>query len=292
MPFAFTARNDTADQVRRIALEQVEKALRDAREVDGGVDATVHRVRRRAKRVRGLLRLVKPSFEAYARENAVVRDAGRKLSGRRDAIVVQETFEGLLIAGHLVLAEDGLSAVRVSLLDNAGTTEAGADVLGDFAGLFAALSERIPEWRINGRGFGVINDGLEANYRRFRRAMARARSSGRAEDLHEWRKAAKYHWHHVTLLERAAPEVLGANLKTLDDLGERLGDHHNLHVLAERIEASELPPAVKEAAQAAIGKRQNDLAKAAFALGSQLAAERPEALRDRFAAYWKLLRED
>jgi CHAD domain-containing protein len=231
-------------------------------------------------------------FDGFSRENAAIRDAARQLSGRRDAKVVQETFENLLTEGHLSLEAEAAERIRAVLRSASHGPEADEDVLAGFIRQFEPLRERIPRWQIDGHGFGVVEDGLEATYRQLREGMIQARRTRSAEDLHEWRKAAKYHWHHVTLLERAAPDVLAASLETLDALGERLGDHHNVHVLAEKIEDADLPASLAEPVLTAMSRRQDDLAKAAFALGSQLTAERPGALRDRFAAYWQLLRED
>ena len=53
-----------------------------------GSRATVHDVRKRCKKVRGLLRLVRPGLGPdYRRANADVRDAARELSSLRDAHV-------------------------------------------------------------------------------------------------------------------------------------------------------------------------------------------------------------
>ncbi|MGH8670054.1 MAG: CHAD domain-containing protein, partial [Burkholderiales bacterium] len=58
-------------------------------------DRSVHEIRREIKRARAALRLLRDALgkEAYARENAALRDAGRRLSAVRDARVVQETLE-------------------------------------------------------------------------------------------------------------------------------------------------------------------------------------------------------
>ncbi|MEZ4569166.1 MAG: hypothetical protein R2849_02320 [Thermomicrobiales bacterium] len=52
--------------VRRIATEQVEKALAELDDSDLDRHATVHQVRKRCKKIRGLLRLVRPGLENYS----------------------------------------------------------------------------------------------------------------------------------------------------------------------------------------------------------------------------------
>jgi CHAD domain-containing protein len=295
MGFAFTTRTDAAGQVRRIALEQVEKALEDAEEMADGFDATVHRIRRRCKRLRGLLRLIRPVFDGYSRENATIRDAAAELSGSRDAKVVLDTFDALLADGALSLSVENREAVRALLQppEGAVSEQHGRAMLDDFTARMRPLRDRIADWDLGGNGFGLIEDGLEATYRTLREDFATASRSEDAEDLHECRKAVKYHWHHVTLLEKSAPNILSAQRDALGKLGEHLGDHHNLAVLAERLDSgdSSVDKAVVQSVHAAVTKRQHDLAEAARELGAQLTAERAGAVRDRFAAYWRLLPE-
>ncbi len=292
MGFVFTTRSDTAGQVRRIALEQADKALRDAEEMAEGFDATVHRIRRRCKRLRGLLRLIRPAFDGYSRENTTIRDAAAELSGSRDAKVVLDTFDALFADGALSLSVESRESVRALLRPPEGSVseQHARAVLEDFTARMRPLRDRIADWDLDGNGFGLIEDGLEATYRTLREDFATAARSGDAEDLHECRKAVKYHWHHVTLLERAAPHVLSAQRAALDKLGEHLGDHHNLAVLADRLGTGDgaLDRSVIKGVHAAVTKRQHDLAEVALELGAQLTAERAGAVRDRFAAYWRL----
>jgi hypothetical protein len=90
----------------------------------------------------------------------------------------------------------------------------------------------------------------------------------------------------VGLLHAAAPDLLRARKASLDRLGEMLGDHHNLAVLGDTL-AERGDGGVREA----ITEQQAILASDAFALGRQLTAEKPTALRDRFEQYWALLPE-
>ena len=70
-----------------------------------------------------------------------------------------------------------------------------------------------------------------------RRRLKPFRTSGTAQDLHDWRKRVKDHWYHVRLLAGLWPDVMTSFEWTLKDLETKLGDHHNLEVLKERIQA-------------------------------------------------------
>lgn len=65
MAYALAQDDDTVEAgMRRIAAEQIERAIAEID--DTGLDRheTVHQVRKRCKKVRGLVRLVRPAFSA------------------------------------------------------------------------------------------------------------------------------------------------------------------------------------------------------------------------------------
>ena len=75
--FSVTDRSVQAG-VRRIACEQIDKAIAEIENTELPLDETIFQIRKRCKKIRGLLRLVRPSFDGYARENAIFRDAARE----------------------------------------------------------------------------------------------------------------------------------------------------------------------------------------------------------------------
>lgn len=75
----------------------------------------VHQVRKRCKKLRGLIRLVRPEFADYSAENAEFRDAARRLSPVPDARAILECYDRLIDHfGHQV-QQDTLGAVRAQL---------------------------------------------------------------------------------------------------------------------------------------------------------------------------------
>ena len=292
MAYAFKQRSGVARQVRTIAAEQVEKALAAAETGNADFDGTVHALRRRCKKLRGLLRLIQPRFEAFSNENAALRDAADLLGGARDARVMVQTLDGLIgeETGQVVAAR--ASAARQYIVDRVEQMGGGDErnaTLDQFASIFGELAGRIKRWRLEGGGFALVGDGLQGIYRQFCKDAAKAEKQDSAEVMHDWRKQAKYHLYHVNLLIEAAPDILTARAKTLERLGDLLGDHHNLAVLQDTLADHFEPSPDTEAIGNAIAGRQADLAHSAIALGRQLAAEKPAALRQRFAGYWDLL---
>lgn len=296
MAFAFTQRSHVGAQIRAIAASQVEKSLvacRDTTDFDG----TVHMLRRRSKRLRGLLRLVRPVFKDYARENTAIRDAASGLSGVRDAAVMASTFDSLCIAYPRSVPLDLETLLRQRLaaqIAALGEANDPSKALDAFATAMGAVADRIETWHLPSGGFSVIAPGLTQGHKRLVSALRKAEDDPNGEMLHEWRKAVKYHWHHANLLRKTAPDLIGATIATLDAAGEYLGDHHNLTVLDAwvRDENADLDTDALRPLKTIIHAEQERLAGKAFAIGRQLAAEPGSLVLSRFKAFWKLLPKD
>lgn len=295
MGFAFTQQSAIEKQVREIACEQITMALEECAKPNDDFDKLVHGLRRRCKKLRGLVRLIEPRFKHAKRESGAFRDAAAGLSGRRDAAVMVETFAHLLEFdrrrdgdAHIAPAQAGALADELKSKAGGPPNDAeAAAMLEEFVDIFDRAKARVDTWQLSGRGFDQIGDGLEDTYRRMRNGLETARAEGSAEAMHEWRKDTKYHWHHVTLLHAAAHDILKPRKASLDRLGEMLGDHHNLAVLDDAL-AEHTDIAV---VRAVIAERQAQLASDAYELGRQLVAEKPAMLRERFEQYWSLLPE-
>lgn len=293
MGFEFTHRHGIEAQVRSIAREQIDKALLECDQDGLEFGTLVHGLRRRCKKLRGLVRLIEPHFKHWKLENRAFGDAADVLSGPRDAAVQVETLAHLLAfdarrdSGARIDAEHGAALTQwlESGLGQAPTVAERARLLAEFAALFKAAGKRARDWSLSGRGFDQIGDGLERTYRRMRDGLTSAEAAQTAEALHAWRKDCKYHWHHVSLLLPTAPDLLRPRKAAVDRLGEMLGDHHNLAVLDETLATHEAVATVREV----IAERQAVLAFDALELGRQLTAEKPAKLRDRFEQYWSLL---
>jgi CHAD domain-containing protein len=288
MGFSFSRSGKVGSQVRRIAAEQIDAALADCRSGDD-FDKTVHELRRRCKRIRGLLRLVRPKFPGFDRENAAFRNAADALASARDAAVMLETLDEVLEEASV-----GQGArLREVLAENIRCVSERQDrraLLEAFAEEMLIARKRVDYWTFEDRGFDLLAPGLGHTYARMRKRLGEAEKTSHDEAFHDWRKEAKSHWFHVTLFKDCAPDRLGARRDQLDTLGEYLGDHHNLAVLAEGLEALAGP--LDADLTQAISARKSALADKAVALGRQLTAESSDALVSRFEKFWKLRPKD
>lgn len=293
MAFVLDPRRPIPEAVRGAAETELRAAVEGLTgQSDLDADEAAHDARKRTKKVRALIRLVRPALgdKVYRRENAALRDAARLLSPVRDAWVLVEALDDLVTPPDEELSPEAVAAFRAVLTADhrklqAGQEEGGAALQA--ARAYEGVLARVSRWPLEDRGWASLDDGVEDVFRRGRHAMARARSNGRADDFHEWRKQVKYLRHQFALLREVWPEVLEAMEDTADELGERLGADHDLAVLGERVRIEQsLAPEGREALLRRIDSRRKEHQRNALALGSRLYAEKPTALRQRLGRLW------
>ena len=292
MPYRFKHDDASVQEgLRRIALDQIDKAIEDSHGDDRA--EAVHAVRKRCKKLRGLVRLVRPVFDGYGDENTAFRDAARALSGVRDAQVMQETYDKLLdrFDGEVERAPFGIVRRRLTLQrrEMAGTRDLDAE-LTEFRAKMRTARKRADDWSLDGKGFPALAGGLGKTYGRAGQAMRRARKKPTGETMHEWRKRAKYHWYHARLLTPIWPQPMAAHADAADTLSDLLGDHHDLVVFRETLADGDFGDAAAALSGLAV-RQEAELAAAAFTLGARLFAEPSDALAARWARYWRAWRK-
>jgi CHAD domain-containing protein len=286
MPYAILPADETVEAaLRRIAREEAEGALAAIRR-EGPLGPRVHEMRKAVKKLRGLLRLVRPAFPEAAAENARLRDAGRALSDLRDAAVQRATVERLA-AGM----EEGRRAALLAPFRAAEArqdAEADAAPLPAFADAMAALLERSDGWRLRRDGWDGIEAGLAQTWRAARATMKAASRDPSPEPLHEWRKRAKDHWYQARLLEPIWAGMMAPHVAAADELGEALGQVNDLAVLRDRLEADDFAADLRGEARALARARHDALLAAAFPLGRRLFAGKARGLTGRWRVWWDL----
>jgi len=292
MAFRFKLAEPFEDGCRRIAREQIERAQCQLKGKGDPVVA-VHETRKCLKRLRALLRLVRPALgePAFHAENAQLREIGRGLSGTRDRHVLLETVTKLDASAST--ARKGLVQAMREVLHFTNGGEApsvDAAAVRQAQGRLAEAKKRLARLRVSGHGFDVVGPGLEASYRKARRAFHAAYVEQTDEAFHEWRKGTQQHWRHMLLLSRAWPECLDGRVNDARGLSQLLGDDHDLTLLIAFVHSDPAAPIGSERA-AAIEKlarrRQQELRTIAHPTGLRLFSEGAKSLRRRMAAYWE-----
>jgi hypothetical protein len=266
---------------RAIAIDQLDETLADLDRPDRAHRSVVHEARRRCKKLRGLLRLVRPGFADFDRENTAIRDAAALLSHLRDSEVMHETFHELSEWRHDPLFERLAAAAATDEPDQAPALAAFGDRLRD-------IRRRAETWTLSKPHVDTLVGGLRSTYRSGRRRMRKAARSDTATAFHNWRKASKYHGFHLDLLRKAAPEMIDGELDAVEALSTQLGQHHDLVVLRSAAQDHKLgiTDADLETLVELIGQRLEELEDEAFELGRQVYAETPDAIARRISSYW------
>jgi CHAD domain-containing protein len=278
--------------VRRIAVGRIDSALEHLRrEVDEDRATAVHESRKDLKKLRSLLRLVREEIgdRVYRRENDRFRDAGRLLSGARDAQVKVETVEALSKRFTLESRDARWGPLAAALREDAEREATTEDTVEEAAAMISAGRDHVARWPIRTDGWQLIDGGLRRSYRRGRKRFAKVVDNPDVATVHEWRKRVKDLWYHLRLVGDSEPKRIGAMADDAHGLSDLLGDHHDLAVLgAEAGARSELlSRADLELLSTLIEAHQKELLARAIALGDQLYQEKPKAFAKRARGYWE-----
>jgi CHAD domain-containing protein len=265
----------------------------------GPRDGAVHEARKSFKKVRAVLRLVRPVIgeKTYREENACFRDAGRPLTEVRDAKILIETLDGLAghfqehvagrsFAGVRKALQANLRAVRKRVLDE-------QDAFAVVAEAVRQARERVKDWADVPDKWSSVGQGLEDVYRRACEAFGGAAADPTVEKLHEWRKQAKYLRYQLEVLRPLWPERMEELVHEADRMGELLGDDHDLAVLRQML--TDDPGRFGDAGDtevllALIDRRRAELEQEAVLLGRRFFLDRPRDFARRLKGYWKAWR--
>lgn len=269
--------------IRRIASERLDESLAILGAATPPDAAALHTLRKNVKKLRGLLRLVRPVFDGFKREDAALREAGRVLAAQRDRTVMLALLEAL--AKREGVAATATQALRDGLGPEAPRQDPGAALAAHLAAL-QAVRGRVDDWRFAGRGFALLTPGLVRGVAQARRALKRWRRTKDADALHQLRKRIKAHGYHTLLLEPIWPEMMRPRARALDRLGELLGDARDRRLLATRLDRLDGGAALAARARGEAAALERE----AEVLAQRLMAEKGKTLAARWAFWWRLWR--
>jgi CHAD domain-containing protein len=287
--------------IRRFARKQLDRALEvltKARKRPR--DEAVHEARKGFKKIRALLRLVRPEIgeRSYREENTRFRDAARPLTEVRDAKILIETLDNLIknFEEHI----DGRSFADVKKTLEANLHAVRMRVLVEqnaFAKAAAAVRQarkRIKAWTDVRDKWSAVGKGLIDTYRRSARAFREAAVDPTPERLHEWRKQIKYLYYQLQILRPLWPERMEELAHEADRMGELLGDDHDLAVLRKTLtgDSGRFGESDVEVLVALIDRRRAELEKEAITLGQRFFQDRPRDFGRWLKGNWKTWRAE
>lgn len=282
-------------EIRRLAMPEIEQATAELASAQADRHKAVHRLRKQMKRMRALCALVRPADDAFFKaENIRYRDIGRSLARPRTAAACVEAIDRFArdypkqcqrnnvdrLRGLMAARADGNDAMEgfdAAVNAAVASCEAGLAVLGKFR----AGGD-------SGSDAEVLRLAVAKNLKRVARSLDAAERDGRADDFHELRKAVKAHSVHVDLLAAVWPKSDTDYEKSLDKLGQSLGDLHDITMVR-----GHLPGNVDADIQKAIDcllklmrRRERQLQKRCIAKARRLFDTRPKKIANAVAANW------
>jgi CHAD domain-containing protein len=260
-------------------------------------DEAVHTARKDLKKARSAARLVRSglSGKAFRETNHTLRDAGRSLSGARDAAVIAATLAGLgehYGPGTGVYAMQAIAAWSKALdgqRDGDGEGE-GLPAVVEAADRIRSSRAQIERWEPSG-GWRLLSPGLETAYGDGRDRFRALGSAPDDEAVHQLRKRVKDLWYQLRILQGCWPDALDGVIGEAHQLADLLGDHHDLSLLRDGLEDRDV---LADGPALALGelaeRRRQELLAEAAPLAARLYAEKPKAFERRIHAYWRAWR--
>jgi CHAD domain-containing protein len=293
MAYVFGRGESVGDAIRRVLIEQIDRALVQLADPKRKPSTRVHDVRKRFKEIRAVLRMVRdPLGDTFTIENRWFRDAARDLGALRDAEALVEAAIHLRAHVRSIGDKRLLTRVRRVLVKRRDET-----VETDLEQRLANVTEQLPvaKARLAGIGglpddFSTIASGLTRTYARGRRGYLRSSMAPAAEEVHEWRKRVKDHWYHVQLLADVWPDIMKPYGDVMASLSRTLGDLHDLDVLRALVAAQPSTfgtPRSANRLSAIVDGRRAALLGVALDVGGRVYAEDPAAWRRRVRGYWR-----
>ena len=291
MPFCILANESVEVAIKRIANEELNNIVHELQDDDLEYDEKIHQLRKRCKRLRGLIRLVRPQLRSrFQVENKFYRDLAKEFTSIRDSQALLESLDRLLEYFSEQFSYqpiyDLLNKHKARLLKNDLTLNERLNVVTEK--VYIART-RIYSWKIKRDGFTAIKNGLKKTYTDGRNAMFEAYSCLNTTSFHEWRKHVKYHMFHLLLINRIKKKSIMKRYHDLYILSEYLGEYHDLanlsnfiHNNTENFHDQDMIDSITEL----IERRHSELREIAKPISAKLYAKKPKKLITELEKYW------
>lgn len=245
MAYSFSYSKKPITSILEIAEGQLDKITHQLLDQPDGFHIAVHEGRKRMKKLRALLRLLRPALgeDNYKKHNVYLRDQGRKLAHLRDSKVKIDTLQilqekhqdELKIAVFKAIQEQWQQELeeKVKVAQENNTLEKVGKELQEEA--LKELNEDLPP----GLLWVDVLKGQQKTCKRARKRMAIAYKDPGAESFHAWRKRVKYFWYQYRLMKQLWPQILNPLAEEIKKLSDYLGDLHDIDNLIKWLPAEE-----------------------------------------------------
>ncbi|MFP4354254.1 MAG: CHAD domain-containing protein [Phycisphaerae bacterium] len=295
MAYRIRDKSNAACSVRQVALSQIAKAAAELDVFDDDPAEAVHQVRKRFKKIRGLIRLVRPSMgKTYKKENRWFRDQARRIAEARDAAALVETIDRLAKHADKDHQQDACQQVREVLVEQRDAKSDSKDLAETVRQIRIELDDaidRVESWQLDEMGYDAIGPGLGKTYGRARKAMDKAYKDPSSHAFHQWRKRVKYHRYHCKLLREIWQPMIMQRRDQAKRLTDLLGWDHDQVVLREHLTGpagKSIDQAVRSTVIALSESVSRQHRRQAKPLGRKLFAETKDDFAQRIGAIYEV----
>jgi CHAD domain-containing protein len=252
-------------------------------------DQPIHRIRTTIKRLRALLRLIRPAVSTafFDRENERLRSTARLLSFARDAEVARDTVKTLPETDPS--AQEAVDAILPGLEKRVARAKAHEPNVAEVKRRLEQTRRSFRQLKFRGTEPEILEAGIRKVYRQGRRRMKAAIQTGQENAYHRWRIRAKNLYYELQFLEPIWPKALHRIVLRLSKLQDRLGLDHDMTVL--RAELNKKPEAFggDEAVQCIVScldHQTHKLRRRAMPLGRKIWRQKPRRFSRRLRRHW------
>jgi CHAD domain-containing protein len=250
----------------------------------------IHNVRTTIKRLRALLRLVRPVVGEtfFNRENARLRKAGQRLAVARDAEVARQTLQNLSVSGKP--EKKAVAAVLAGLENKAESRTNLEKALRATKEDLKETKRNLQELRLVNGEWEVIGTGLRDVYRQSRKRMVTALQDRGDEAFHKWRIRVKNLFYELEMLEPVWPKRMDKMTARLSKLQDKIGLDHDIAVLKAFLRKTPEKFGGTEAVERVIRcleEKSQKLRCAAEPLGEKIFAEKPRRFARKLGRHWR-----
>jgi len=249
----------------------------------------IHSFRTTIKRLRALLRLIRPATGEpfFRRENDRLRNAARSLSMARDADVARTTLSEMPVSEE---TEHSAIAAALSGLEQQPAVEPDLNQVVERVRRALGQTQRnLHRLDLTGTEREVIEAGLHEVYRQSRKRMHVAFENGQDEAFHRWRIRVKNLYYELQFLQPVWPQRLGKMVSRLAQLQDKIGLDHDVAVLKALLRKT--PDAFGgtekvEVLLKRLDKKSRELRGAAKPLGRRVLEETPGRFVRKMGQRW------
>ncbi|MBV9009591.1 MAG: CHAD domain-containing protein [Verrucomicrobia bacterium] len=234
MSYQLERGEDIGKTLRRICRKQIEAAIAAASGERECASSSVWETRKHIKRARAILQLgqaVADRYAAFEAPEKTLREAGRLISGIRDAEVRLDTMRQLHSAGTPRFAE--VEAMLTMELNN--FVAALAQWQTETIPLLEKARAAIADAAFERLGCDEVCTSVRHSYKRACKALAEARKKLTPECAHRLRRRVKTLCFQLRIVRPANPIVLKKLSDELGCVASLLGRAHDLNFLGERL---------------------------------------------------------